>query len=107
MKVKITLLILFGGGGGGYIFTMLTSPKKPSRFPLLQSMEFVVAISNTDWCIQIMKDTDDFVDIMKMLLLLKKVSLVLTHHVEEQTSQQNPSFITTENVATTFCSRST
>ena len=58
------------------IFTqeeMLTSPKKPSRFPLLQSMEFVVAISNTDWCIQIMKDTDDFVDIMKMLLLLKKV----------------------------------
>ena len=72
MKVKITLLILFGGGGG-YIFTMLTSPRKPSRFPLLQSMEFVVAISNTDWCIQIMKDTDDFVDIMKMLLLLKKV----------------------------------
>ena len=60
------------GGGGGYIFTMLTSPKKPSRFPLLQSMEFVVAISNTDWCIQIMKDTDDFVDIMKMLLLLKR-----------------------------------
>ena len=58
---------------GGYIFTMLTSPKKPSRFPLLQSMEFVVAISNTDWCIQIMKDTDDFVDIMKRLLLLKKV----------------------------------
>ena len=63
----------FGGGGGGYIFTMLTSPKKPSRFPLLKCMEFVVAISNTDRCIQIMKDTDDFVDIMKMLLLLKKV----------------------------------
>ena len=38
---------------------MLTSPKKPSRFPLLQSMEFVVTISNTDRCIQIMKDTDD------------------------------------------------
>ena len=52
---------------------MLTSPKKPSRFPLLQSMEFVVTISNTDRCIQIMKDTDDFVDIMKMLLLLNKV----------------------------------
>ena len=68
---QITLLIWGGGGGGGTYLRCL--PKKPSRFPLLQSMEFVVAISNTDWCIQIKKDTDDFVDIMKMLLLLKKV----------------------------------
>ena len=38
---QITLLIFFWGGeGGGDIFMMLT--------PLLQSMEFVVAISNTD-----------------------------------------------------------
>ena len=76
-----------GGGGGGYVFTILTSPKKPSRFPVLQSMEFVVDISNTEQCIQIMKDTDNFVDIMKMLLLLKKV---LTHHVEEQHPNRTP-----------------
>ena len=85
---------------------MLTSPKKPSRFPLLQSMEFVVAISNTDRCIQIMKDTDDFVNIMKMLLLFEKgeMSLVSTHHVEEQHPNRTPPL---SNVVTTFCSRST
>ena len=88
MKVKITLLIFFwgGGGGGGGRVRIYDAYFSQETFQISSASEHGICCRHFQHR-AVHPNHDNFVDIMKMLLLLKKV---LTHHVEEQHPNRTP-----------------